>query len=81
MKKNLTNYNTNTNGGRNNPGFVTDVPSTYHRNTNLPNRVYIWLIKPRIDKLNVAYQSGIQWGLFIKPIYCFTVNNSNKMKN
>ena len=43
-KKNFNNYNTNTNGGRNNPGYVApgyDVPSTYHRNTNLPNRVYI----------------------------------------
>lgn len=40
-KKNFNNYNTNTNGGRNNPGFVTDAPSNYHRNTNLPNRVYI----------------------------------------
>ena len=27
-----------------------------------------------------ANQSRLQWALFIKPIYCFTVNNSNKMK-
>ena len=31
-------YNTNTNGGRTNPGFVADG---YNRNNPLPNRVYI----------------------------------------
>ena len=85
-KKNLNNYNnynTNTNGGRNNPSYVADVPSNYHRNTNLPNRVYIWKQRPRIGKKRCpcrANQSCLHWALFIKPIYCFTVNNSNKMK-